>query len=1501
MNNKYKIVISSRNLYREVELPTDTKIYKVGTSIDCDFRLHKELFFEEVKLDFINDDGNWSVMCSDNIYITLGDTRRLLTIGLKHGDSIAVKYQESNNDIFCIEFMVDFDSKKTRFDRRIDIGNSGRISIGALTDNDIILRSEYIVNDKIDLIRNKADLVLEIRNATYGVYHNGNKANNKEIIKNGDFISISDFIFYYKDNALWTEIADNYSIRNLTYNDYQTNSNYPMFVRNTRVKAKVEDEPIKVLDPDTIPTKPQLNIVTSLMPTLMMFALVVVLRGIMSNSGGTYVIFSICSMGMGVVTSVLNIFNGQRKYKKECRHRIEIYNSYIENKKNEIIEARKLELSCLRSTYYSTEENLKHLIKFEPCLFDRIPEDEDFLEVYLGIGRREAQKKIDYKEQEKLEIGDELCQLPSKLSEMFKFLEDAPITVGLKAANAIGVIGEKELLNDMLKCIIVDLISRHYYGDLNLYAFLDEDVRAYDWIRFLPHFRHGDMYRNIVCDNQSKNNIFENLYKELTLRSEMKGIEGFNIILIMNEQGIKSHPISRFIEKAAELNTVFVFFEIKEEFLPLHCSKIVKLEDNNLGTLFDSENRTKKHIFNYTKVNDRDLYNAVKTLAPVYCEEISLESSMRRNISLFELLGIYAVEDLDLNDRWRYSKIYESMDVPLGINSKEEIIYLNLHEKFHGPHGLVAGTTGSGKSEILQSFILSAATIFHPYEIGFVIIDFKGGGMVNQFKDLPHLIGAITNIDGSEIQRSLKSIKAELLKRQSYFAAAGVNHIDKYIQLYKEGKVSEALPHLVIIVDEFAELKAEQPEFMKELVSAARIGRSLGVHLILATQKPSGVVDAQIWSNSKFKLCLKVQSKEDSNEVIKTPLAAEIKEPGRAYLQVGNNEIFELFQSAYSGAPAVADANEIDKEFSINQLSFSGLRTTVYMKKKQKKKSSYNINQLEAIVDYINEYCKKEHILKLPNICLPPLPELLPYISQNINTKENVFAHLGLIDDPDHQSQNKYSLNLTSTNYMIIGSAQTGKTNILQTIIRSVAENYSPKEVNMYIVDFGSMILRNFSELKQVGGVVCSYEDEKLKSLFRLLNEETIIRKAKLAEVGVSSFSAYKEAKKDDLPQIIVLIDNITALKELYLQEDDILLPLCRDGIAVGISFVIVNLQTAGIGYRYLNNFEGRITLFCNETSEYGMMFEGSRMKLPNTPGRALVQIDKTVYECHTYLSFEGEKEYERVQSIKQFVNKQNGSCIEQKAKPIPEIPSTLTLDYINENYSNVEDENNLILGLDFQTILPVQYDVSTNKLLALAGKKDSGKDAFAKHIINTIINRLGNVELYILDDLSAKWSEYEFLSETAVYSPTSDVAVTIISEIGQRASKRYEDFNNRIIDNLDNESWIILVIESVDAISEISNNKTIMPRVKDIIEKYYEMKIFVLFTNIANTNIAFNAPEIMKIIKENKRYLIFDEISNIKLTDIPVSLTRKYAKQLDKNDAYLIEDGDLRKIKVII
>ena len=226
----------------------------------------------------------------------------------------------------------------------------------------------------------------------------------------------------------------------------------------------------------------------------------------------------------------------------------------------------------------------------------------------------------------------------------------------------------------------------------------------------------------------------------------------------------------------------------------------------------------------------------------------------------------------------------------------------------HGPHGLIAGMTGSGKSEFIITYILSLAINYHPYEVAFVLIDYKGGGMAKSFENLPHTAGVITNLDGSSIKRSLISIESELKRSQAIFGVTskkvGVSNIDiyKYQKLYREGTVMEPLQHLFIISDEFAELKREEPEFMKELISVAQVGRSLGVHMILSTQRPSGTVDENIWANSKFRLCLRVQDRQDSMDMLHRVEAAYLTQAGRCYLQVGNDEIFELFQSGWSGA-----------------------------------------------------------------------------------------------------------------------------------------------------------------------------------------------------------------------------------------------------------------------------------------------------------------------------------------------------------------------------------------------------------------------------------------------------------------------------------------------------------------------------------------------------------------------------------------------------------------------
>lgn len=1488
MQYGYLIKISNKNIYREVQLPVDAEVMKIGMGIDCDVRFYKESFFEDFELTLRKTNSEWQISCSDNVYIDAGDVRKLITKKLAHGESFKIKYQGSEIELFKINFIFDFDNENKDYDRVINIYSVNAFSIGSNSNCNIVLNSEYTKNDLIELKKNKNGLVVNIKSSTYGFYINGRLAKNGEIIKNCDFFSIANFSFYYKNGNLRTSKSVN--VNGLNYADESTKNNYPRFNRNTRIKTVLSDETIEVLDPPAKPQKLKNNLFSRLLPSIAMIA--VGAATAMTNP------FMLISSGVGVITAIISVIQSKKDFKDNSAERIEKYTCYIENKKNDIAKERENEKELLEDIYIDSDKECQNFSSFSSELFDRTKEDEDFLTVRLGIGDVEAKKEINFKKQEKLEVEDDLQTKPEEISNEFKYIHSAPITCSFKESNAIGIIGDEQYRYEMMKNIIIDICARQFQNDVKLFFVAErQNKEKIRWLRMLPHVYNDAMgIRNIVCDDESKNILFEYLYKELTVREQNKTYENNIVLFLYDEYGFQNHPISKFIEKGKDLGITFVFFGDSKANIGLGCKYIIDIKDGQNAALIDTEDRSKLSEFTYSTISDIQASSIVNLLAPVYTEAISLEGTLTKNISLFKLLNILAVDDIDLSKNWNTSQVFKSMAAPLGV-SKSGIIELDLHDKAHGPHGLVAGTTGSGKSEILQTYILSMATLYHPYEVAFVIIDFKGGGMVNQFKNLPHLVGAITNIDGKEIDRSLKSIKAELKKRQRLFAEAEVNHIDKYIRKFKSGEVNEPLPHLILIVDEFAELKADQPEFMKELISAARIGRSLGVHLILATQKPSGQVDDQIWSNSRFKLCLKVQDQADSNEVLKSPLAAEIKEPGRAYLQVGNNEIFELFQSAYSGAPERADNSNI-KEFTVYCLTDSGRKLPVYQQKK-KKSSEGNSTQLEAIVNYVNDYTKKNNIAKLPDICLPSLEHIINYQNSIV---DELAVPVGIYDDPDNQLQTVYGINIFSDNTMIIGSSMSGKTNLLQLIIRGIAHNYSPSEVSIYIIDFASMVLKNFETLNHVGGVVVSNEDEKLKNLFKLLTEEIEKRKEKLLSAGVSNFMSYKEAGNTDLSQIVLMIDNLTALNELYLQDNDVLLNLTREGLAVGISVVVANSQTSGIGYRYMSNFSSKVALFCNDSGEYSSLFDYCRMSIEAISGRAIVEKDKQHYECQTYLAFEGEKEFERVAQIKEFISVSNSKYANEKANIIPVIPELLTHKFVDTQFNfAIRNPYDLVVGLNYSNVSPFVLNLASMGTLAVTGRENSGRSNFIRYMLSAMQNRNSDkVDAYVIDNVERKLTSIQDKSIVKSYSIVAESAIDTIISIEDELKTRYDALLNGDENIVDKSNLIIFVINNIDAVESISNDLKALEAYKNINGRYKNMNVCIIVGDYPNTNISYASPEIMRNLRDSRHFLYFEDIDSMKVLDLPLAVMRQFKKPISVGDCYYINDNDCCKIKSV-
>lgn len=706
--NRYKITLSSNTIYKEIELAPDAQQVKVGTGVDCDIRLRKEFFFGQIELLFMKNGNEWSVHCSDNLYLTVGDIRKLMTKNLVHGDVLEIKYQESDNLVFTMDFLIDFDDGKKKYERIIDISGTTSLTIGASVNCNIAIGGEYVKDDVLVLNKKSEGFVVNIQKTTYGVYINGKKTKNKDIIKDGDFLSISDYFFYFKDDKIWTQIRSEMKINSLSFLDTPSKGTYPKFNRNTRVKTAVCDEKIEILDPPTKPQKPKNNLFMRLLPSLGML----IAAGVMAFFGGMMIIMSVISGTMAIFTTIVSINEGNKEYKESSAERIEKYNAYISRKKKEIEKSREQEHTELEEMFVSQPVEQERFSSFSTDLFDRSRDDEDYLCVRLGSGDVLSKREVNYKKQEKLEIEDDLQLIPEQLCDEYKNIHNAPIVCDLKEINAMGVVGAPAYRFELLKNIVIDIAARQYFSDVKMvFVAKKEHKDQIQWLRLLPHVYNDTIgVRNIVCDDDSKNLIFEFLYKELTIREQNKTFAENIIVFFYDEYGFKSHPISKFVDKAKNLGITFIFFGDTVADIPQGCGYIVSIKDDKNSTLINTQNRSKTSEFVYPNIQTTQAEEIVKLLAPVYTEEISLEGTLTKNISMFELLNILAVDDIDLKSRWENSQVFKSMAAPLGV-SKTGVVSLDLHDKAHGPHGLVAGTTGSGKSEILQTCLRSMWSI----------------------------------------------------------------------------------------------------------------------------------------------------------------------------------------------------------------------------------------------------------------------------------------------------------------------------------------------------------------------------------------------------------------------------------------------------------------------------------------------------------------------------------------------------------------------------------------------------------------------------------------------------------------------------------------------------------------------------------------------------------------------------------------------------------------------
>lgn len=1546
---RYRVSIYGSGIYKEAVLEED-KSLSIGTRKECQIRFDKSRFFGDFKLSIEKENDKYFVYCGDGLFIKSEDGTKEHFHILEPGDHLAVCYGNLSVDFLYLDFAVDFGNIQDNYDKSIKVPFTGSFTIGGRGNYDIAINDDKIGSSFIVFSAgspesansqnpsnnlnssNSLFYTIDVSRASHEVSINGTLVRDDRIsFKKGQFVSFFGYIFFYSSDGFLT--CDAYDIQTGFKQEkisWQSNHlKYPLFIRSARQRYVMPQETPSVLQPKELQDNGNGNdILGTVLPMCVTMIAMIAVRS-MIGSNIMYMLYFGVSMGMSVVMTVVNYFRNKKKRKKDEEKRIVTYNAYIERKEEEIQKLRLEERQVAEKMNTSVVDTLLEVENFDSRLFEREPVHEDFLDVWIGTGTVESACQVEYREQDFIDTEDEMMDFPRQMNEKYKRLENMPIALHLAQVSAVGFVGNRTKLYQIAKNIIITIAGQHFFKDVKMIFFINEEDRPYfSWVRWLQNSMDDEhIARFVVYDDDSRKTMLQFLYSELSMRESMaSGHKGgifpvHYVVFMYRSDMLGGHPVTSYVGRAKELGFTFLFFDEHEEFVHHDVEQRVYLEpDNNRGTVVDTANGQEVQPFVYPHITLDQASSAALKLAPVFIEEISLESTLTKNISLYTLLGIMSAYDIDLGARWASSNVCEDMEVPIGVVGSGAPLYLNIHENGHGPHGLVAGTTGSGKSELLQTFILSLATRFSPYDVGFVLIDFKGGGMANQFRNLPHLCGSMTNIDGKQIERSLMSIRAELLKRQELFARYDVNRIDDYIMLYKSGKAAVPLPHLILIVDEFAELKSDQPEFMKELISTARIGRSLGVHMILATQKPAGVVNDQIWSNSRFKLCLKVQDKADSNEVLKSPLAAEIREPGRCYLQVGNNEIFELFQSAYSGAPALVEGVDEAREFEICKVDLAGRRELVYAQKNDTRKKAET--QMEALIKYIDEFCSEEGIRKLSPICLPPLETNIsftlegyrngraqmasnqagadddaktPVMRPGSEADGDIKVPVGIYDYPSRQEQGVMELNLTEGNLIVLGAAQNGKTNLLQVIIRGLVQLYTPKDVKIYILDFASMMLSNFRELNQVVGVVTAADEERMRNYIKLMKKELENRKLKLSDLGLSSFSSYREAGYREFEQIVVLIDNYPMLKNAYPEMMEDLHRIIQEGPSVGISFVVTAMNASGLGFKLISSFLHRYSFSLNDKNDYAYVFERCRLYPDDVPGRCVIKVGREYQECQIYNAFDADKEIERIEKIRDFIKEYNDKYSKFATSAIPEVPQVVTLETIADAMASSKPYE-IIAGISFDTTKPVSIDLFSKSGVIVSGDVDSAKNRFIRYMIGTLDSR-SDTDVYVLDNFTGSLKSCSKVPSVKGYTMDFDEFGNMVKGISERLKARYEALKSEDNTYADN-NLITIIINSSEYYASIATKRDIITAFKQMMTTYKTLGVCVILTDMQGIP-AIGAPELVRMVKEGRCFIVFDNLKEQHLFDVSTKTQHKFHTGLKEDEAYMCDKTSLFKIKI--
>ncbi len=911
---------------------------------------------------------------------------------------------------------------------------------------------------------------------------------------------------------------------------------------------------------------------------------------------------------IGGVVGVISVGSGIMGEQSRRKFGVRQFREKIETLDQELHELRKAQGIALHQVNASPSKVVRWVSERSRRLWERRPHDPDFLRLRIGLGTRLSLLDID---DQALISDSPFVSEVRELLERHRFLENVPVLLpSPEKAPIIGIVGSRRDVFEVSSWLLLQAAALHSPADLSVVVpAVNQD---WLWARWLPHLESADGVQLTWNDTDASA-----LARKLsTANTGSEARSGLNRAQQPERLVVVPHGASEiFADLMANDSgggTLYLVLADRASDLPNRIDAVVSLSGETASI---------------------EGPNPDGAIGPIVLDRVSPEvaASMARRMGRFEdarkparaassqlglldLMGVADPSDFDLGSLWANN--HAPLSAVVGTTSDESPLVLGFRSD--GVHGVVGGTTGSGKSEFLQTLLMSLALTHRPDQLNFFLIDFKGGATFAALSGLPHVAGVVTDLekDASLANRAFTSLEAEMARRKKVLDSARVPGLIEYERLPEAG--ANPMPALLVVIDEFALLVRQQPEVKERLDLVATQGRSLGVHLLLATQSPSNVITPSIRTNTQVWISLRVVDDSESTELLGHRDAARIPpdRPGRGFVRFGGSQSITGFQTARIARPIGKEAHSA----GVTVRTFADIPPAEVSAEPTRvpEQSGRVVTELEVVCSTVARQAKELREDPAKPLWLDPLPELLPAPTTSdglIHEPGALRAMVGLRDDPARHIQEPFSVDLRKAgNLLVVGTRGTGKSNTIQQIAFDLADRNSPAALHLYGVESGTGSLNRLSDLPHTGAVVAGGDRERTYRLFGRLVGAMEKRRESLAASGFNDFESWRRGSAEPEPWILLVIDDYASFKEVadgsgfgLLNEQ--LISLAQGGPSVGIHLIMTATQSSDMRMNLVNLFGSRILLRQVDAADYNLL----ELRLrpgelpPDIPGRALV------------------------------------------------------------------------------------------------------------------------------------------------------------------------------------------------------------------------------------------------------------------------------------------------------